>query len=73
VIHFCLEYIVAGRRRRKRQKINLPPELQNLRVTIREDGTIDLGVCREALIEYLRKCAERDLPDTDGTSTPGLE
>jgi hypothetical protein len=50
---------VAGRRRRKRQKINLPPELQNLRVTIREDGTIDLGVCREALVEYLRKCAER--------------
>jgi hypothetical protein len=42
-------------------------------VTIREDGTIDLGVCREALVEYLRKCAERDSPDTDDTSTPGLE
>ncbi len=64
---------MAGRRRRKRQKIILPPELQKLHITIREDGTIDLGVCREAIIDFLRKRADCEPPGTEGPSMPGSE
>ncbi|MDT7942513.1 MAG: hypothetical protein RQ993_04500 [Bacteroidota bacterium] len=49
---------MAGRRHRRRRALRLPPELQNLRITIRENGEVDLGVCREALIEFLQKCAK---------------
>lgn len=64
---------MAGRRRRKRQKIILPPELQKLHITIREDGTIDLGVCREAIVDFLRKRADSEPPGIDAPPMPQSE
>ncbi len=47
-----------GGKHRRRRSIQLPPELRNLRITISEEGQVDLGVCRDALMDFLRKCAE---------------
>jgi len=56
---------VAGRKHRRRRTIQLPAELQNLRITIREGGEVDLGICREALMDFLRKCAENKKNKTE--------
>ncbi len=65
---FLFELNVAGRKHRRRRTIQLPAELQNLRITIREGGEVDLGICREALMEFLRKRAENSTNKTENSS-----
>lgn len=45
--------LCVPRGRRKRRPLMLPPELQGLSPRIRENGEVDLGICRETLLRFL--------------------
>jgi hypothetical protein len=56
---------MARRRQRKRRCFQVPSSLENLHVKIREDGRIDLGVSRDAILSYLQATeSESDEKDT---------
>lgn len=46
------------RGRRKRRPFVLPPELEGLSPRIRENGEVDLGICREKLLRFLESLRE---------------
>lgn len=51
------------RGRRKKRPFSLPPELQGLSPRIKENGEVDLGICREVLLRFLESLREADKTD----------
>lgn len=52
-----------ARGRRKRRPFALPPELQGLAPRILENGEVDLGISREALLRFLESVREAEKRD----------